>query len=120
MFLHGGDRQAVHDEAEAFNLPLRLIEGRADAPDGPFSLMEVIGQGVNIEAVKKAEDGNAVVLRLWETQGRRQSVMLRFGEPWNVSEANLLEHQTSRLAEDSDTLDLSFDPFQIRTLLLER
>ena len=120
LFLHAGDLQAVHDEAEAFNLPLRLVEGSADALSTPLSLVEIVGQGVSVEAVKRAEDSDAIVLRLWETQGRRQSVTLRFAERWQVREANLLEQPLTTLAGNTDALDLSFAPFQIRTLLLEQ
>ncbi len=119
LFLHDGDRYSVHAEAESFNVPLRLIAGGAG--DGhPVSLVEVLEGGASIEAVKKAEDGDAVVVRLWETEGRRQQSTLRFGRTWRrIRTANLLEQQGTTLATDASELTLPLAPFEIVTLLLD-
>lgn len=120
LFVHDGDRGAVHDEAEAFNLPLQLIAGAAAGlSPNSVSLFEVLGDGVSVEAVKKAEDGNAFVVRLCETRGRRQAVTLDFGATGRkVREANLLEAPSAQLADNVHTLALTLGPFEIRTLLL--
>ena len=119
LFVHDGDRGAVHDEAEAFNLPLQLIEGAAGSSRETISLFEVLGDGVTVEAIKKAEDGTAVVVRLCETRGRRQTVTLDFGAAGrNVHEATLLEVPGAQLADNAHKLPLTFAPFEVRTLLL--
>lgn len=119
LLVHDGDRGAVHDEAEAFNLPLQLIAGAAGQSPDTSSLFEILGDGVSVEAVKQAEDGNAVVVRLCETRGRRQTVTLDFGATErDVREANLLEAPGALLAGNVHALSLAFAPFEIRTLLL--
>lgn len=121
VFVHDGDRGAVHDEAETFNLPLQLIEGAAAGPSpATISLFEILGDGVTVEAVKKAEDGNSLVVRLCETRGRRQAVTLDFGATGRkVREANLLELTGEEQADSTHALKFTFAPFEIRTLLLE-
>ena len=86
---------------------------------GSTRLFEILGDGVSVEAIKNAEDGNAVVVRLCETRGRRQTVTLDFGATGReVREANLLEAPGAQLADNVQTLALAFAPFEIRTLLL--
>ena len=119
VFLHDGDKRAVHAEAESFNVPLRLIAGGTG--DGrPVSLVEVVSGGASIDAIKQTEDGNAIVIRLWETEGRRQPITLKFGRIWQrIRTANLLEEPDTTLATDASELTLPLAPFEIVTLLLD-
>ncbi|WP_421759013.1 alpha-mannosidase [Devosia sp.] len=118
VLLHDGDPVAVHEAAEDFNLPLCLIAGgSATAPTSP-SLFEITGNGVTVEAIKHAEDGTGIIVRLWEATGQRRSATLTFSTPWQIAEADLLEQPKSRLAERTTQLDLTFTPFEIKTLKL--
>ncbi|WP_237155266.1 alpha-mannosidase [Oryzibacter oryziterrae] len=122
VFLHHGTAEAVPDEAEAFNLPLRLIAGSGAATAAPSrSLFEIDGHGVTVEAVKKAEDNDGLIVRLWETRGRRTEVDLVLADfVVSADEVNLLERDIRPCFVDDGRVALSFSPFEIRTLRLNR
>lgn len=119
LFVHAGDRRAVHEEAERFNLPLRLLGG---GPGGtvPDAFAEILAGSGTIEAVKKAEGSDAIIVRLWESAGRRGTTRLRFDRPWSrIRAATLLEEPLATLATDTADLTLGLAPFEIVTLRLE-
>ena len=75
--------------------------------------------GVALECVKKAEDSDGVVLRLWETRGQRQVVSLDLGDAsYRVVACDLLENPGTMLSERTSRMPLEFGPFEIKTLLL--
>lgn len=119
IFVHAGDRRAVHAEAERFNQPLRLLAGGpGGAVSGSFA--EILSGSGTIEAVKIAEDSDAIVLRLWEAEGRRGKTRLRFDRPWHsIRSATLLEAPLATLGTNTTELTLALAPFEIVTLLLE-
>lgn len=110
MVHHGFAGSDVPAAAEAFNTPLRVLSGSAARQAG--ALAELVGPGVTIESVKKAEDGDALILRLWETHGRRADAELRL-PPGIVGAAvvDLLEQEGAELPLDGAALRLAFLPF---------
>jgi alpha-mannosidase len=109
----------VPGQAEAYNLPLRLVPGAASAPVASDPLFRLDGQGVTLEAVKNSNAGDGIVLRLWETHGRSGEAVLHL--PAAISRAeivNLLERAPRAVAIEEGCLRLAFTPFQIVTLKL--
>jgi alpha-mannosidase len=93
------------------NHPLAIDAG-VDLP----SVASVDNPGILIETIKRSEDGNGIVLRLYESLGIPTTTALRttFAHK-SVRETNLME-----LPSGPATLDrLAFTPFEIKTLLLE-
>jgi alpha-mannosidase len=86
-----------------------------DPPPPPFVLE---GVGVRLGAIKRAEDGDALVLRLVETEGRPSAAVLRFAVPGTVREANLLEDPVGPPSAPVTRLDVRLRPWEIRTLLV--
>ena len=116
LLLHAGDLQAVHNAATLFNQPLRLIEGNAAAV--PPAIASLSSDQITIETVKQSEDGKRTILRLWENQNRAGTVTLTLPQAARISEADLHETETGLLAENAAELELSFKPFEIKTLAL--
>jgi alpha-mannosidase len=127
---HRGDFRAgrVIEEAEAFNMPLEVVEvveveqrvTEADAT-GLVSgrVIAIEGDGVRVEAVKRADRDDAVVVRLCEVHGGRRTIRVRPG--WPASSAHrtdLLERETSALTIDEGAVTLSVRPFEVVTLSL--
>lgn len=106
-WLEGG----VLMEAEDLNRPLLQIGCRAGGA-ARRRVLAVEGLPLALGALKPAESGSGLVLRLYEPQGARGQARLVLPDSWRASEElSLLE---DRIGEP----DLTFRPFQVRTLRL--
>jgi alpha-mannosidase len=116
---HAGTFQeaGVIESAYAFNMPL-IVSETAGAPRD-LTLFEVDEPNVMIETVKKAEEGNAVIVRMYEAHGGRGTATLSSDLP--VRRAwlcNGLEENEAPLSwKEGVTVDVT--PFQIVTVKLE-
>ena len=118
---HAGDLKVVRDTAEAFNLPLRLLAGGGSSPPLPLSFLEVVGGTAYVESVKPAEDGDGVIVRLFEGLGTRQSVEIRFSREWSrIARTDLLERPLEWMGDNIDHVHVHLAPFEVLTLFLER
>jgi len=121
---HAGDlRQAgVIDAGYDLNVPLRAVNSSSHPGSLPpsGSMLSVDAPHVVIEAVKRSDDDNDVlVVRLYEAWGRRGPVTLR--APWTIGRAartDLLETEIAELATEGATVTFDVTPFQIVTLTL--
>ena len=84
------------------------------------SLVTCDSPNIIIETVKQAEDGDGIIIRLYESQRKRNRVRVRFGiaveSAW-VS--NLLEESESALNVEDDSFSLNVKPYQIVTLRIK-
>ena len=75
----------------------------------------------SVACLKRAEDSDALVLRLYETRGSRREVSFEFnGVAYRIVECDLLEVPGTTLSEGSNRVALEFKPFEIKTLLLRK
>jgi alpha-mannosidase len=81
-------------------------------------LLSLSGEGIAIEAIKRAEDGRGTIVRLYETRGRRAEGRL-VGSFRSAVEVDLLEENPRALPLDDHAVALSFAPFEILTIKLE-
>ncbi len=108
------DAGVVHD-ARAFNQP--VLWGALPASPVPWLASE--DDGLVLDTVKRAEDGDALVVRLYEARGGRGTATLRLGLPVSrVRRANLLEDPGQELAVEEGRVRIAFGPFEVVTLLL--
>jgi alpha-mannosidase len=84
-------------------------------------LLRLHGDPVELSALKKAEDSNDIILRLYEPHGSRANATIETAERLrNASLANILENSDELLAvEEEHRIKLSFRPFQVISLKLE-
>jgi alpha-mannosidase len=119
VFPHAGGWQdgGVTAEALRFNAPLLLGEGDGE----PRSWFSTDTPGLLVDTVKPAEDGDALIVRLYEAHGARGTARLRvgvpFGEAWFT---NLLEDRVARAEVDGGALTIPYRPFEIVTVALDR
>ena len=118
LLVHGGDLQAVHNAATAFNIPLQLLAGAAECQPNLLPVAALDSDQVAIETVKTGQSGTGTILRLWETQGRAATVTLSLPRTGRISETDLHEAEVAVLAQEDSRVTLSFRPFQIRTLAI--
>lgn len=116
---HAGDfREAgVIEEGNRLNVPL-LVQTTSASPDS-LSYFGISAPHVVIDTVKKAEDSNALIVRMYEAYGKRGVV--RFNSELavrSVSRCNLLEEADEPLVWKQGGVELTVTPFQIITLKL--
>jgi alpha-mannosidase len=94
---------------------------RGSLPATPASFLDLNGEGVELETLKPAEDGEGYIVRLLETAGREvkarlSSRLLGFRRAWlcNAREDSLREIPASK-----DGVEVGMPPYAIVTLRLE-
>jgi alpha-mannosidase len=108
VFQRGGAeaRREHHTEKESFILH-------------PSSLILCRDEIVVIETIKQAEDGNGVIVRLYESLRQRGTITLQTGLPLTAAyRTNLLEENQEALVVEEDRVMVGIRPFQIITLRL--
>ena len=104
-----------------FNVPARVIKasGRRGKRAPLESLITSDCANVIIDTVKRAEDDKQVIIRMYEAGGIDCDAELGINIPCeSIEEVNLMEEPVEVLAEATDSLKLSFKPFEIRTIKL--
>jgi alpha-mannosidase len=123
LYPHAGDHVAggVMRAGYELNVPLRVLAGASgNAPLGNSgSWFRVSVPDVIIETVKQAEDGNGLVVRLYESAGAATSAELLCGFGLTAAEeTNLIEEHPAPLPVSGKAVALDFRPFEIRTIRL--
>ena len=73
-----------------------------------------------IETVKKAENGEELIVRLYECYNRRTNVTLICGEEIaDAVECNLLEEDEKQVSFADNTVSLLLRPYEIKTLKIK-
>ncbi|MBO9600146.1 MAG: alpha-mannosidase, partial [Cohnella sp.] len=119
LYPHAGDWQdgGTVEAAWALNNPIRYTSGKGFAKR--FSLFEVSASNVMVDAVKKAEDGNRIVLRVHEYTGARGPVTIRSEarvRAWQP--CDLMEEATGEQTRDS-LIAFEIKPYEIKTFLID-
>ena len=116
-FLQGS--AGVIAAAEDLNAPLLLTRGSPKA-DSRRSLIEVDTPQVIVETIKRAEDSEATVVRLYESWGGRAKARLRTRlQARRATLCDLLEREVDEVPVRDGVIDLELSPFKILTLKLE-
>ena len=115
---HKGDwLEETVRQACALNHPMTVKTGKIS--DSPFSLLSVSESSIMIDAVKKAEDSDFVILRLHEFSGRRHSsVKISSDIPikrWQ--ECDLMERETGGIYKGPD-IEFAIKPYEIKTFIV--
>lgn len=119
LFPHTGMPQqgGVIPEAAAFNQPLRVFG--TDAAPQEKSFFGIDNPGVVIDTVKKAEDSEDIIVRLFESHGSQQRAVFTSDLPiQRVSRVNLLEEGDEPVPFIDRKAILKFKPFELMTLKL--
>jgi alpha-mannosidase len=120
---HGPGLADVVAEAERLDLPLRIVdEGLRGGPGSelPSPVVTVTGRGVEVDAVKVADDGSGdLVVRLHEATGNRVAATVATSRRIAAAAACDLMEEPQRHFEVSDGIcALTLRPFQLMTLRL--
>jgi alpha-mannosidase len=117
---HGPGLYDVLHEAEALNMPLRVVTGRSATPPQP--VVSIDHPGVQISSVKHSDDGSGdLIVRLYEACGDRTSLTVRTPLPIGAAfRCNLLEERLGGIECSDGIVALHVRPFELVTLRLCR
>ncbi|BCL78277.1 alpha-mannosidase [Ktedonobacteria bacterium brp13] len=111
----------LNDPLLVYTVPSELTKDAARQEQQLPTLFSVDKPNIVIETVKVAEDGNGIIVRLYESQRSRGKVTLTVG--FEVAEAyrsNILEHDRTALTVNGHDVTFSVHPFEIVTLRIIR
>lgn len=122
LYPHAGTWQQALTERAGYDYNYKLQAAQVAAHTGTLpaehSFLTVTPENVVLTAVKKAEDSNALILRVFEWAGKRTE--LSFTVPAgavSATETNLMEKPTgSPLAVTGDVVKVPINPFEILSL----
>lgn len=81
------------------------------------SLLTINQDNIIVEAIKKEEDGDGLIIRLYEAYGTDTAAKITFNRQFSSCElVNLLERPQNDLSIDDSAVELEFGPFEIHTL----
>ena len=120
---HPGDwRSGVPQQAYDLNDPLivrPVAPGGAGTAAGGHTLLTVGAPNIIVETIKQAEDGNGLIVRLYENERSRGKVTVRAGFPLQaVYHCNLLEENQESLPVEDNAFVFQTRPYQIATFRL--
>jgi alpha-mannosidase len=114
---HGPQLGRVVPEAAAFNQPLRVFATAAEPQSKSF--LQLDNPAVVLDTVKKAEDSNEIIVRLYESQGAHQTATLTVPNSINkATKINLLETEEKPLRAGKKQIKFSMRPFEVLSLKL--
>ena len=121
LYPHGGGWQQALTIRQGYELNYPLIAIGATSHTGSLpdarSFLEVREDNVIVSAVKKAEDGDALILRFYEWAGRGGDVHLHLPEAAVSAEtANLMEREERALAPAGAEVTVPVAPYEIKTV----
>ncbi len=123
IYPHQGDYiiGEVVPEAYKLNNPLKVasICGQIDSSLSK-PLINLDKDNIVVEAVKKAEDDNSIIIRLYEAYGKKTEANVEFSKkPEEVFVTDLMEENGKKLDIEFLSCKLEFKPFEIHTLKVQ-
>ena len=107
----------MHGQAAKLNQPLLVNRGETAVSHAPF--IHCADRNLTLEAVKRAEDGEGVIVRLVERYNQRTRTTLTFDRPLTAAwSCDLMERNEAPLAKNGNELEITVQPNEIITLRL--
>lgn len=123
LYPHRGDwREAdTVQRGYEFNYPLIAFFTSSHTGEFPssFSFFEAEPSNIILVTVKKAEDRDSLILRLYESEGETTEAIVKFfRSPERIYELDLMENRLRSLSPGEGSLALKFGKSEIKTLEL--
>ncbi len=124
---HGGSWEdgETHKQAYMLNVPIysalggnALAEREKDTSrqNREQNLVDISKDNVILETIKKSEDGDGTIIRLYEYENKRSDVTIKWnGELEAVYECDLMENNIAEVSVDGDEFSFQVKPFEIKT-----
>ena len=118
---HAGDWRTGQVVRRAYELNAPLRSSSAQIPAGNRSaFVRIESEHVVVETIKVADDGDGLIIRMYEAHNQRGEVALRFARPVRRAVVtNLLEREIGPADVQGDTIRVALRPFQVKTLRVQ-
>lgn len=120
LYPHAETWRAAGTVAAAYDLnqPAYAIAG--GIPGNLFSLASVNQKNVILETIKEAEDGEGIIVRLYESENALTKAELTWGkEIKTAEECNLLEEPEQSLSVSGNRISFTIRPYEIKTIRIQ-
>ena len=120
LYPHAETWRGAETVAQAYflNQPACAVPGGEAGTE--FSLASVDAKNVIVETIKQAEDGDGVIVRLYECENARTQAALTWNRPVaSVRECNLLEEPQAELAARGNQIPFTILPYEIKTFRIQ-
>ena len=124
LFPHENSWRSAGTEKMAYRLNSPVYAAFEKAHDGMLpetvSLLSTDRDNVVLETVKKAENSDAIIIRLFEAHNKRTSVTATFcKELHSVTECDLLENDIAAIDANNHSFEFEIKPYEIKTFKLK-
>ena len=125
LYPHAGSHKQGGTVQQAFNLNVPMYAVKTGKHRGTlpeeYSLVKCSTENVIIDTVKKAEDTDGIVFRMYETYNRRTKARLDFGfDVKRCFVTDLCENKQKEINLINGGLEIEIKPFEIVTILAEK
>ena len=119
-----GDWREANTAIQAYNLNNPLFTIVEDAHNGSLnkelSFVNVNKENVMIEVIKKAEDSQDLIVRLYEYHNKRTNATLSFfKEIEKAYECDLMENNIEEINVSSKEFSFEIKPYEIKTFKIK-
>nr|WP_242865996.1 alpha-mannosidase [Desnuesiella massiliensis] len=123
LYPHENTWREANTQQQAYNLNVPMHSIIEEAHKGvlpkSLSMFTLDKHHCMVEVVKKEEDGEGVILRIYEYMNKRSKVKLTsFKAMEQVFECDLLENKLNDISKDSYEFEFDIKPYEIKTFLL--
>lgn len=120
IYSHEGTWKDAHTANKAYELNVPLYTKVEEAHDGvledKLSLVKVNKENIMIEVIKKAEDTDHLIVRMYEFHNKRTNATLEFFKDIEeIFECNLMERDLEKINPNGNSIDFTIKPFEIKT-----
>ncbi|WP_299609979.1 glycoside hydrolase family 38 C-terminal domain-containing protein [uncultured Tateyamaria sp.] len=113
----GNDRHSLDREAYDLNSNARFLPADSGASDAHSLFRSIEPRNVIVETLKPAEDGNGIVLRVFEAAGQEAVASITFvPQILTASTVDFWEQDVSPISHDEHRAEVRLHPFEIVTL----
>jgi len=120
LYPHAGAWKQSDVPQQAFNLNQPAFAVKGGKAGETFSLAAADQSNVVLETVKKAENGDGVILRFYENRNMRTNTTITLGKALkSVSECDLLENVTNEFHFEGNQFSFTIHPYEIKTFLVK-
>lgn len=118
LYPHAETWRAGGTVRQAYFLNQPALVEQGGIPGQSFSLASVDAPNVVVETIKQAEDGDGVIVRMYESENALTPVELRWGRPFTEAvSCNCLEEADGSAVEVADgKIRFTIKPYEIKTI----